>query len=84
MILDVRGTTDPVAQVGEAQHGTQHLGAERRTNIGISRSAAAQDSAEVEHLDGVAHGDPFRHLSRVTAERPPCAERPSQEIAGPQ
>ncbi len=77
MIPDVRGTADPVAQLGEGEHGAEHLGPERRADVGIGRGAAAEDSAEVEHLDRVAHRDPCRHLAGVAAERPPGAEVPA-------
>ena len=59
----------PVAQLGKGEDGTKHLGAERRTDVGIDRGAAPENPAEVEHLDGVAHGQVRRHHARVASER---------------
>ena len=53
-VADVRRPADPVAQLGKGEDGAEHLGLERRADVGIDRGAPAQDAAEVEHLDRVA------------------------------
>jgi hypothetical protein len=47
-------------------------------------SGLAQDAAEVEDLDRVAHGDGGRDDPGVTAQRAAAAEGPRQDIAGAQ
>ena len=77
----VAGTADPVAGSREGQNRSEDLGGERRAEIGVAGGAAAEDAAEVEHLDGVAGGEGFRDLALVAAKRPACAEHPGEDIA---
>jgi hypothetical protein len=73
---------DPVAEVGKGQHRAEHLGAKGRTDVGVGRGAAAQDAAEVEHVDHVAHGDALGHFPGVAPQRAARAERPREHVAG--
>ena len=66
---------------GKARIGAQHLGLERRADVGIGRGAAAQDAAQVEHVDRVADRDVLGDLAGVAAERAAGAERAGEHVA---
>ena len=81
-VADVSGTADPVPQLREGEDGAQHLRAERRTDLGIDRSAAAEDPAEIEHLEGITDCEMRGHHACVPAQRAPGAEDAREHVSG--
>ncbi len=84
MIADVRRPAHPVTQCGEGEHGAEHFRIERRTDVRVLRGAAAEDAAQVEHVDRVTHRDVPGHLTRVPPQRPARAQYAGEHVAVPE
>ena len=50
-LADLRRLADALAEVGEAQHGAEHLAVEGRAEVGVDRVADAEHAAQVEQVD---------------------------------
>jgi hypothetical protein len=75
---------DPVAQLREGENRPEHFGLERRADVRIHRRAAAENPAEIEHLDRIPHGDVARHHAGVAAEGATGAQHAGHHVAGPE
>jgi hypothetical protein len=68
----------------EGEHRAEHFGAKRRADLRIRGGAAAQDAAEVQNMEHVAHGDLLGHDTGVATQRATGPERTGHHVSPPQ